>query len=134
MDQGGSRMFRKIWIVLIVLLSVAGFSIPVMAQDEVCDEAQLRTNIQRVIEEGFNQGNAAVVDELFAPDYTTHPDDYDREEFKAQMLALHTAMPSGSAHIEHLLVEGCDAFFVFHQSGLMEGELTFPGQAPFPAT
>jgi steroid delta-isomerase-like uncharacterized protein len=127
-------MFRKAWIVLIVLVSVAGFSIPVMAQDAACDEAQMRTNIQRVIEEGFNQGNAAVVDELFAPDYTTHPDDYDREEFTAQMLALRTAMPTSTAHIEHLLVEGCDAFFVFHQSGLMEGELTFPGQDPIPAT
>jgi predicted ester cyclase len=127
-------MFRKTGIVWLGLVFFIALGIPVMAQDAACDEAQVRTNIQRVIDEGFNQGNTAVVDELFAEDYIAHPDDLDREGFKTQVQSLRTALPNSSAHIDHLLVEGCDAFFVFHQSGLMEGELAFPGQDPILAT
>jgi steroid delta-isomerase-like uncharacterized protein len=127
-------MFRKAWILVIVLLLVTGVTASTMAQEATCDEAQIRTDIQRVIDEAFNQGNMAVVDELFAEDYISHPDEIDREGFKAQVTALRTAMPNGQSHIEHLLVEGCDVFFAFHLSGVMEGELGAPGQAAIPPT
>jgi predicted ester cyclase len=128
-------MLRKLWVVLVALLWVTRFSASVMAQEVACDEETIRANTQRVIDEGFNQGNGAVIDELFAQEYVAHPDETDREAFRGQMLALRTAMPNGSAHIEHLLVGGCDAFFVFHQSGLMEGELAGPeGEEAVPPT
>ena len=127
-------MFHKLWVSLLILVWVSSLFIPVTAQDASCDEVTIRANLQRVIDEGFNQGNAAVVDEVFSEAYVSHPDELDREGFRSQMLALRTAIPSGNARIDHVLVEGCDAFFIFHQGGLMEGELTFPGDEPIPAT
>jgi predicted ester cyclase len=127
-------MLRKVAMASIVFGLVVGIGTAATAQEAACDEAMVRTNIQRVIDEGFNQGNSAVVDELFTEDFMTHPDDLDRAGFTEQMTALRTAMPSSAAHIDHLLVEGCDAFFIFHQGGSMEGDLTFPGQEPIPAS
>lgn len=127
-------MLRKIAITLTVFGLIAGIGTSVSAQDAFCDEALVRGNIQRVIDEGFNQGNVAVVDELFAENFISFPNNQDRIGFSNQIGAMRTAMPSGLTSIDHLLVEGCDAFFVRHHSGLLEGELINPGTGPIPAT
>jgi predicted ester cyclase len=117
-------MFRKIWLVVMGVLLVAGLYAPTAAQDTAaCDEAQVRANVERVIEEGFNQGNLAVVDELFTEDYISHPQETDREAFKADIEELRTTIPNGRATIDHLLVQGCDIFFSFRMSGVMEAPL-----------
>lgn len=126
-------MFRKAWIVIVGSLLMI-MAVPGAAQDVACDEGVVRANVQRIIQEGFNQGNTAVVNEVFAEDYVAHPDELDREGFTVQLQALRTAVPTGEAHTDFLLVEGCDVFFIFHYSGLMEGELTFPGQDTIPPT
>jgi predicted ester cyclase len=125
-------MLRKAGIAFMVFGLVAGAS--VTAQDAVCDEALVRGNLQRVIDEGFNQGNVAVVDELFTEDFMSFPNNLDRAGFSNQIGSMRTAMPTGLTSIDHLLVEGCDAFFVRHQSGLLEGELMNPGTGAVPAT
>jgi predicted ester cyclase len=128
-------MFRKIGIVWVGLLLVVSLTIPALAQDAAaCDETEVRTNVQRVIDEGFNQGNLAIIDEVFAEDYVSHPNETDREGFKGGIQAIRAAIPNGHSSVDHVLVEGCDVFFIFHVSGLMEGELALPGQPPIPAT
>jgi predicted ester cyclase len=125
-------MFRKMWMVVVMLVLIA--SVPALAQNAACDEAQLRAGVQRVIDEGFNQGNTAVVDETFADSYIRHPDDGNRENFKETITALRSAMPQGEASIEHVLVQGCDLFFLFHFHGTLENPLELIGQPPLPAT
>jgi predicted ester cyclase len=128
-------MLKRLWIVVMSFGLLVGLAVPVKAQDTAaCDETQVRANVERVIEEGFNQGNTAVVDELFTEEYIAHPDETDREDFKSQIDTIRTAIPNGQATIDHLLVEGCDVFFSFHDSGVMEGELAAPGEQPIPAT
>lgn len=126
-------MFRKAGFGLMVLLCVTGLIAPVGAQDKTCQQAQIRSSIQRVIDEGFNQGIVAVIDEAFADSYVNHPDG-NRDTFKATITALRQAMPAGMASVDHLLVEGCNAFFVFRLIGTLDNALQFPGQEPLPAT
>lgn len=134
LNQETDIMFRKAFVVCMILWGVISFSLPVLAQNPVCDEAVLRANLSRVIEEGFNHGQFAVVDELFAEDYLKHPAEDDREGFKALIGALRAAMPEGQASVEQVVVQDCDFFFVFHFSGIFENELAFPGQDALPAT
>ncbi len=127
-------MLRKAGIAFMLFGLTAGVGASVSAQDAACDEMLVRGNIQRVIDEGFNQGNVAVVDELFTEDFMSQPDGFGRTEFSGQISALRGAMPSSTAAIDHLLVEGCDAFFTFHQGGVMESDLVLPGQPPIAST
>jgi predicted ester cyclase len=126
-------MFQKFMVILTVVLLVTGVSVPVAAQD-TCDEATIRANIDQVIERGFNQGDVTVIDEVTAEDYISHPDDGDRESFKADIERFRNAIPQGQATIEQVLVEGCDAFFMFHFHGVMENAMEIEGEEPIQPT
>jgi predicted ester cyclase len=125
-------MYRKLGIGLVSLLLVLGLHVTVFAQDTTCDEGKIRTGIQRVIDEGFNKGNLSVVDDGYTDTAVIHPDNGNRESFKNSITALRKAMPEGKAGVEMVLVQGCDAFFLFHFHGIMQNALEAPRQQPIP--
>lgn len=115
--------------------AVVPFALPVAAQDSTEDMGEAhRETILRITEEGFNQGNLDVIDELFAEDYVSYDNngvEGDRESFKAFILAAHEAMPDYEAGIDLMVVEGDWMAFRFLSHGTFENELAlFPGLLP----
>lgn len=80
------------------------------------------TNVERVIDEAFNQGNTAVIDELFAEDWYRYTDNDDRESFKNGLLSLRAAMPDFQATAEPIIAEGNWVAFRFTGQGTFENE------------
>ncbi len=63
--------------------------------------------VRRFIE-GLNQGNGAVIDELFVPDFVRHDPAggfRSREDYKQHLLSLESAL-AGQLTIEDLIAEG----------------------------
>ena len=69
---------------------------------------QNKAVVRRFIEEILTNQNAALVDELFAPDYVNHLVPGGREGFKQFPTMLRSAFPDLKLHyrIEHLIAEG----------------------------
>ena len=69
---------------------------------------QNKAVVRRFIEEMLTNQNAALVDELFAPDYVNHMIPGGRESFKQFFPMLSSAFPDLKFHysIEHLIAEG----------------------------
>ncbi|HWP03877.1 MAG TPA: ester cyclase [Gemmatimonadaceae bacterium] len=69
---------------------------------------QNKAVVRRFIEEILSNQNAALVDELFAPDYVNHLVPGGREGFKQFFTVLSTTFPDLKFHfdIEHLIAEG----------------------------
>ena len=69
---------------------------------------QNKAVVRRFIEEILTNQNAALVDELFAPDYVNHLVPGGREGFKQFFTVLSSAFPDLKLHysIEHLIAEG----------------------------
>ncbi len=69
---------------------------------------QNKAVVRRFIEEVLNNQNAALVDELLAPDYVNHLAPGGREGFKQFAPMLSSAFPNLKTHssIEHLITEG----------------------------
>lgn len=63
---------------------------------------------RRVMEEGFGQGNLAVLDELMAPEFIEHEAGAGggREGAKAIVTMLHTAFPDVRVTIEEMSTDG----------------------------
>ena len=67
--------------------------------------------VRRLTEEGFNQGNMAAYDEIYAPDYVDHTPYVagqapGLEGAKEAYRAYRTAFPDGRLTIEDLIAEG----------------------------
>ena len=72
------------------------------------DYAELTQLARRWIEEGWQQGNAAMVDELHSPDFVDRASAgraTDREGFKQGLIDLYKAFPDFRAVIEDLVVD-----------------------------
>ena len=69
---------------------------------------QNKAVVRRFIEEVLNNQNAALVDELLAPDYVNHLVPGGREAFKQFFPMMRSAFPDLKIHyhIEHLIAEG----------------------------
>ena len=69
---------------------------------------QNKAVVRRFIEEILTNQNAALVDELFAPDYVNHLVPGGREGFKQFFTMLSSAFPDLKFHysVEHLIAEG----------------------------
>jgi len=69
---------------------------------------QNKAVVRRFIEAGLNNMDAALVDEVFAPDYVNHLLPGGREGFKQFFPMLRSAFPDLKIHysIEHLIAEG----------------------------
>lgn len=85
--------------------------------------------IQRWIEEGWNDGNLAVVDELYAADFFAPtmedgvPDLKGRDAVKAMVTRLRSAFPDLHFRIDHLVAEGDLVVGAFTMTGTHLGPL-----------
>ena len=92
--------------------------------------------VRRAIEEGWNQGNVAVFDELSAPNWVYHdpgnPDVRTLEDYKRFATEVLSAFPDGHFTIEDLVAEGDQVVFRGTFRGTNTGDIVTP--MPIPAT
>lgn len=96
-------------------------------------EEELRESVHQVVEQAFNQGNVAIIDEAYTADYINHPPET-VEEFKQAVLAFRAAMPDLVAAVEPVIVEGNWAAFRFTMHGTFTDELALGELPPIAAT
>jgi steroid delta-isomerase-like uncharacterized protein len=89
--------------------------------------------LRRVIEEGFNKGNYAALDSLFAPDYQEHQFGVHKtlDGFKQDIQYLRTAFPDLHLTIEDMVADGDKVWIRMTARGTNQGPLMGPatGQA-----
>jgi predicted ester cyclase len=85
-------------------------------------EANIAT-FRRAIDEGWNNGNLAVIDELFAPDFVEHQAGIapGREGVKGSIRALRTAFSDLRLEVEDAVAEGDTVWFRLHGAGTHDG-------------
>ncbi len=92
--------------------------------------------VRRLIEEVWNQGNLAVFDELYAPDFIFHdpglPHVRTREEDKQWIAGILNTFPDFHIAIDDLIAEGDQVVVRLTARGTNTGDLVAP--APHPAT
>ena len=92
--------------------------------------------IRRLIEEVWNQGNLAVFDELYAPDFIFHdpglPLVRTREEDKRWIAGILKAFPDFHLTINDLIAEGDQVVVRLTACGTNTGDILAP--SPHPAT
>ena len=81
--------------------------------------------IRRWIEEGWNQGNLHVADEIYAPDFVAQ--DIDRvmhgpEDVKQMVILVRAAFPDIHFTVDHLIGEGDKVVGAFTIRGTHKGE------------
>jgi steroid delta-isomerase-like uncharacterized protein len=87
---------------------------------------QNKANVRRVFEEGWNQGNTAVFDELFAADYLGHDPSgpiHGPEGFKQYYATYRAAFPDTRLTIEDLIAEGDKVVARWTGTGTHQGAL-----------
>ena len=100
------------------------------------DEDDNRETILRIVNEGFNQGNVAVIDEVVAPDYVSYDPSgatEDRDAFKASILAFRAAMPDLNARADPIIAEDNWVAFRFTMTGTFQNTLDM-GDGAIPPT
>jgi steroid delta-isomerase-like uncharacterized protein len=83
--------------------------------------------IRRWFREVINGANAAVVDELAAPNYT-NPEGYDRAGVKAMVAGMKTGIPDARLDVENLVAEGDAVVARFTMTGTHTGSMM--GETP----
>jgi steroid delta-isomerase-like uncharacterized protein len=86
-----------------------------------------KVNERRLVEEGWNQGNTAVFDELFAADYLGHDTSgpiHGPEGFKQFYATYRTAFPDTHLTIEDQIAEGDTVASRWTATGTHQGPLT----------
>jgi steroid delta-isomerase-like uncharacterized protein len=82
---------------------------------------------RRVVEEVWNRGNAAVVDETFAEDYTEHNprpgQDVGIDGYKAGVAMMRSAFPDLHLDLQDVIAEGDRVAIRYTLHGTHEGEL-----------
>ena len=95
-----------------------------------------KATVRRAIEEGWNQGHAAVFDELNAPNFIYHdpgaPDVRTREDYKRWVTESRRAFPDLHLTIEDMIAEGDQVVMRWTFRGTNTGALVTP--IPLPAT
>src|SRR5690349_9248558 len=91
-----------------------------------------KTVARRLIEEVWNQGNLALIDELIAPQYARHdpttPNAGGPEGYRQMVMMYRAAFPDLHLHIDHQLAEGVMVATHWTLRGTHTGE--FNGIAP----
>jgi steroid delta-isomerase-like uncharacterized protein len=85
-----------------------------------------KANVRRVFEEGWNQGNTAVFDELFATNYLGHAPSgpiHGPEGFKQYYATYRTAFPDTHLAIEDMIAEGDKVVIRWTGTGTHQGTL-----------
>jgi steroid delta-isomerase-like uncharacterized protein len=85
-------------------------------------EANIAT-FRRAINEGWNSGNLAAIDELFAPDFVEHQAGIapGRDGVKGSIRALRTAFPDLRLEVEDAVADGDRVWFRLHGTGTHDG-------------
>jgi steroid delta-isomerase-like uncharacterized protein len=79
---------------------------------------------RRIVEEGFNKGNLAIVDELVATNHVNHSDNvHGPEEYKQFITMYRTAFPDLHMTIEDQIAEGDKVVNRWTSRGTHKGEL-----------
>jgi steroid delta-isomerase-like uncharacterized protein len=95
-----------------------------------------KATLRRAIEEGWNQGNVALFDELFAPNFIHHdpdrPDFRTLEDYKRYVTETRSAFPDFHLTIEDLIAEGEQVVTRWMWRGTHTGGSVWP--MPIPAT
>lgn len=90
------------------------------------DTATAKKNAHRLVLEGINKGNLALLEEVLAPDYVEHsaPPGLppDREGFKTFIMGFRTAFPDLAYTIEAELADGDMVMHRLTGSGTMMGD------------
>ncbi|MBN2471996.1 MAG: ester cyclase [Anaerolineae bacterium] len=84
--------------------------------------------LRRVIEEGFNKGNVAALDSIFAPDYQEHQFGLQKtlEGFKQDIQYLRTAFPDLHLTIDDMAADGDKVWIRMTARGTNRGPLMGP--------
>ena len=87
---------------------------------------QNKTIIRKWVEEGWNKGNLALVDEIFAPNFVHHdPSNLvpvnNSEAMKKYVGMVRTAFPDATFTIEDLLAEGDEVLWRYNFHGTDTG-------------
>ncbi len=85
-------------------------------------EANIAT-FRRAIDEGWNNGNLAAIDELFAPDFVEHQAGIapGRDGVKGSIRALRTAFPDLRLEVEDVIADGDRVWLRLRATGTHEG-------------
>jgi steroid delta-isomerase-like uncharacterized protein len=79
---------------------------------------------RRIVEEGFNKGNLAIVDELVATDHVNHTDNvHGPEEYKQFITMYRTAFPDLHMTVEDQIAEGDKVVNRWTSRGTHKGDL-----------
>jgi steroid delta-isomerase-like uncharacterized protein len=88
---------------------------------------QHKAQVRRIIDEAWNRGDLAVVDETFAPDYTEHNprpgQETGIEGYKGGITMLRSAFPDPSLELHEILAEGDRTAVRYTLHRTHEGEL-----------
>ncbi len=78
---------------------------------------------RRAIEEGWNKGNLAAIDELFAPDFVEHQAGIapGRDGVKGSIQVLRSAFADLHLHVEDAVADGDRVWLRLHATGTHEG-------------
>lgn len=85
--------------------------------------------VRHWIEDGWNKGNLAVLDEVYAPNYVQHDNPalpqpvMSSEDLKKYVTAYRTALPDLHFTIDDLIADGDEVVWRFTASGTQRGEL-----------
>jgi steroid delta-isomerase-like uncharacterized protein len=86
---------------------------------------QNRSIVRRWIEEGWNKGNPAIVDQLYAPDYVQYESSptpvTSREALKQYVAGYRAAFPDMHFTMDDLIAEGDKVVWRFTSSGTHDG-------------
>jgi steroid delta-isomerase-like uncharacterized protein len=90
--------------------------------------------VRRATEEGWNQGNLALIDELCAPDYVNHdpdrPDVRTHEDYKRWVTENRSAFPDFHLTIDDLVAEGEQVVVRWTMRGTNTGDIVRPTHIP----
>lgn len=127
----------KVLALISALLLLASFATALPSISRAySDEDDNRETILRIINEGFNQGNVDVLDEVTTSDYVSHNPDgstADREGIKQMILAFRAAMPDLNATAAPIIAEDEWVALRLTITGAFQGEFSMEGMA-FPPT
>lgn len=85
-----------------------------------------KTIVCRVMDEAWNQGNLAAIDELYAADYVDHAPGHGgpgREGVKRTIQMFRSAFPDLRGTLEDLIAEGDKVAFRYTAAGTHQGDL-----------
>jgi len=127
-------LFQITMIIPVILLLCFTFSCQQQVEEGITEE-ELREIVLRVVEEAWNQGKMAVLNEHFAPEYVYHrspfPDIEGLEAYKQSIADSRNAYPDLKLTIEEMIIKGDIAVVRGTFSGTNTGESPLLG---IPAT